>query len=58
MTLFRTGLLSGGVAFFSEAAEAQQNVGAAGTIVTLQMPVIPERARVTRCPALPGGGAL
>jgi hypothetical protein len=30
MTLFRTSLLSGGVAFFSGAAEAQQTLGAAG----------------------------
>ena len=38
MTLFRTGLLSGGVVFFSGTAGVQQNVGAAGkiVIVTLQ----------------------
>jgi len=40
--------LIGGVAFFSGAAQAQQNVGAAGKMVTF--PMIPERARVTLDP--------
>src|SRR5882724_8276791 len=49
MTLFRTVLVSSGLvlASFSGAAEAQQNARAAGKMVTLQMPAIPEPARVT-----------
>jgi hypothetical protein len=35
------------LAFFSGAAEAQQNARAAGKMVTLQMPAIPDPARVT-----------
>ena len=53
MTLFRTVLVSSGLvlAFFSgAAAEAQQNAGAAGKMVTLQMPAIPDPARVTLDP--------
>ena len=52
MTLFRTVLVPSGLvlAFFSGAAEAQQNVRAAGKMVTLQMPAIPEPARVTLDP--------
>jgi hypothetical protein len=44
MTLFRTVLVSSGLvlAFFSGAAQAQQNAGAAGKMVTLQMPAIPD----------------
>src|SRR5467141_1929358 len=52
MTLFRTVLVSSGLvlAFFSGAAEAQQNARAAGKMVTLQMPAIPDPARVTLDP--------
>jgi nicotinamidase-related amidase len=52
MTLFRTVLVSSGLilAFFSGAAEAQQNARAAGNMVTLQMPAIPDPARVTLDP--------
>src|SRR6202162_70514 len=52
MTLFRTVLVSSGLvlAFFSGAAEAQQNGRAAGKMVTLQMPAIPDPARVTLDP--------
>ncbi len=49
MTLVRTVLVSSGLvlAAFSGAAEAQQNVRAAGKMVTLQMPAIPDPARIT-----------
>jgi hypothetical protein len=52
MTLFRTVLVSSGLvlAFFTAAAEAQQNARAAGKMVTLQMPAIPDPARVTLDP--------
>src|ERR1700686_2836402 len=52
MTLFRTVLVSSGLilAFFGGAADAQQNVRAAGKMVTLQMPAIPDPARVTLDP--------
>jgi len=52
MTLFRTVLVSSGLvfAFFSGPAEAQQNARAAGKMVTLQMPAIPDPARVTLDP--------
>ena len=52
MTLFRIGFVSGSLvlAFFSGPAEAQQNVRTAGQMVTLQMPAIPEPARVTLDP--------
>ena len=52
MTLYRTVLVSSGLvfAFFSGAAEAQQNARAAGKMVTLQMPAIPDPARVTLDP--------
>jgi isochorismate hydrolase len=52
MTQFRTVLVSSGLvlAFFSGAAEAQQNARAAGKTVTLQMPAIPDPARVTLDP--------
>src|ERR1700680_1433050 len=52
MTLFRTVLVSSGLvfAFFSGAAEAQQNARAAGKMVTLQMPALPDPARVTLDP--------
>jgi len=52
MTLFRTVLVSSGLvlAFFSGAAEAQQNARAAGKMVTLQMPAIPDPAPVALDP--------
>ena len=52
MTLFRTVLVSSGLvlAFYSGTAEAQQNARAVGKMVTLQMPAIPEPARVTLDP--------
>src|SRR6266849_2573690 len=52
MTLFRTVLLTSGlvVAFFSGAAEAQQNARAAGKMQTVQMPATPDPARVTLDP--------
>src|ERR1700730_13691184 len=52
MTLFRTVLVSSGLvfAFFGGTAEAQQNARAAGKMVTLQMPAIPDPARVTLDP--------
>jgi hypothetical protein len=52
MRLFRAVLVSNGLvlAFLSGAAEAQQNARAAGTMVTLQMPAIPDPARVTLDP--------
>jgi len=52
MRLFRTVLVSNGLvlAFLSGAAEAQQNARAAGKMVTLQMPAIPDPARVTLDP--------
>jgi hypothetical protein len=52
MTLFRTVLVSSGLvlAFFSGAAEAQQNARAAGKMVTLQMPAIPDPVHVTLDP--------
>jgi hypothetical protein len=55
MTLFRIGLVSGGLVltFFSGAAEAQQNVRAAGQMVTLQMPAIPEPAASLLIPRPP-----
>jgi isochorismate hydrolase len=52
MTLFRNVLVSSGLvlAFFGGAAEAQQNGRAAGKLMTLQMPAIPDPARVTLDP--------
>jgi hypothetical protein len=52
MALFGTVLVSSGLvfAFSSGAAEAQHNVRAAGKMVTLQMPAIPEPARLTLDP--------
>jgi nicotinamidase-related amidase len=52
MTLYRTVLVSSGlvIAFFSGAAQAQQNARAAGKMVTLQMPATPDPARVTLDP--------
>ena len=52
MTLFRTVLVSSGLvlAFFSGAVEAQQNARAAGKMMTLQMPAMPDPARVTLDP--------
>jgi hypothetical protein len=52
MALFRTVLVSSGLvlAFFSGAAEAQQNARAAGKMVTLQMPASPDPAPVTLDP--------
>jgi nicotinamidase-related amidase len=52
MTLYRTVLLSSSLvlAFFSGAAQAQQNARAAGKTVTVQMPAMPDPARVTLDP--------
>jgi hypothetical protein len=52
MTLYRAVLVSSSLvlAFFSGAAQAQQNARAAGKMVTLQMPAIPDPARVTLDP--------
>jgi nicotinamidase-related amidase len=52
MTQFRTVLVSSGLvlAFFGGAAEAQQNARAAGKMMTLQMPAIPDPALVTLDP--------
>ena len=52
MTLYRTVLVSSSLvlAFFSGAAQAQQNARVAGKMVTLQMPAIPDPARVTLDP--------
>jgi isochorismate hydrolase len=52
MTPFRSFLVPSGfvLAFFSGAAEAQQNAPAASQVVTLQMPAIPDPAHVTLDP--------
>src|SRR5712691_11612211 len=52
MTRFRTVLVSSGLvlAFYSGAAEAQQNARTAGKMVTLQMPAIPDPVPVTLDP--------
>jgi nicotinamidase-related amidase len=52
MTLSRAVLVSSGVvlAFFSGAAQAQQNARPAGKTVTLQMPAIPDPAHVALDP--------
>jgi nicotinamidase-related amidase len=52
MSMFRTVLVSSSLvlAFFSGAAEAQQNARAGGKMVTLQIPATPDPARVTLDP--------
>ena len=52
MTSFHNVLVSSGLvfAFFSGPVEAQQNTRTAGQMVTLQMPAIPDPARVTLDP--------
>src|ERR1700730_17575634 len=52
MTLYRTVLVSSSLvlAFFSGAAQAQQNARAAGKMQTVQMPATPDPARVTLDP--------
>jgi nicotinamidase-related amidase len=52
MTPFHTVLVSSSLVltFFSGSADAQQNERAAGKMVTLQMPALPEPARVTLDP--------
>src|ERR1700733_5980942 len=52
MMRFRTVLVSSGLvlAFSNGAAEAQQNARAAGKMVTLQMPAIPDPVHVTLDP--------
>src|SRR6266436_318804 len=50
MTLFRTVLLTSGLALAFCAAEAQQNARGSGKMISLQMPATPDPARVTLDP--------